>query len=274
MSSMIEIIEHGGYLEVDAAGFVVPISNKSVEQENWKPLVRDVVEFYRSQLGEKLVSVFVRGSLAKGTAVEGISDVDSFFVAREDFEIPKSEVEKFEVELRQRYPFCTGVELFGAGMNNLTELLPPKRRSIWHELIKTQSVCVWGASLADGIAPFALSDMVAHSYWIGENVRTLSGRLDEYADKPDDLKAFCTWICKRLIRVGFEIVMLREQRWTRDLYPCYKSFSKYYPERESLMLQALQLALNPTDRRDEIVVFANRFLPWLEDETRIWLKAD
>jgi hypothetical protein len=271
--SMIEIAAHGSYLEVDASGFVIPISNKSIAQENWKPLIQDVVDFYRTRLGENLVSVFVRGSLAKGIAVEKISDVDSFCVAREDFELAEVEVESFDAEIKRKYPFCTGVEVFGTPLARLTETFPPKRRSIWHELIKTQSVCVWGAPLAQEIAPFALADMVAHSYWIGNDIRKLDERLEKYADKPEQLKELCTWICKRIVRVGFEIVMLREQKWTRDLYPCYRSFSKYYPERDAQMLDALRLALNPVDRRNEIVGFAQRFLPWLEDEVRVQLKA-
>ena len=52
---------------------------------------------------------------------------------------------------------------------------------------------------------------------------------------------------KRILRTGFELVMGREQKYTRDLYPCYESFIKYYPQKKDDMYKTLELAINPID---------------------------
>ena len=52
---------------------------------------------------------------------------------------------------------------------------------------------------------------------------------------------------KRILRAGYELVMEKEKGYTRDLYPCYAGFTKYFPEQGSEMRQVLQLALNPTE---------------------------
>ena len=44
--------------------------------------------------------------------------------------------------------------------------------------------------------------------------------------------------------------MVKEQRYTRDLYLCYESFAKHYPEKEREMYRALELAINPKTDRD------------------------
>ncbi|MEZ4103650.1 MAG: hypothetical protein R3B55_03850 [Candidatus Paceibacterota bacterium] len=48
----------------------------------------DVVEVYKKHFGDKLINVYVRGSVVKGQAVEGVSDLNSFaYVDLKDDEI-------------------------------------------------------------------------------------------------------------------------------------------------------------------------------------------
>jgi hypothetical protein len=50
------------------------------------------------------------------------------------------------------------------------------------------------------------------------------------------------------------------------LYLCYKDFSEYYPEKQELMLEVLQYALNPTSDKNKIIEIRNAFVPWLVAE--------
>jgi hypothetical protein len=68
---------------------------------------------------------------------------------------------------------------------------------------------------------------------------------------------------KRFLRVGFELCAEKERAYTRDLYPCYQVFSKYYPEQERNMYQALDWALNPIDDKQRLTEFIKKFGSWL-----------
>ena len=68
---------------------------------------------------------------------------------------------------------------------------------------------------------------------------------------------------KVIIRTGFELVMEMENQYTVDLYPCYKAFSKYYPEKENQMYRALELYLEPSDDVNFLRRFINEFGLWL-----------
>ena len=67
-----------------------------------------------------------------------------------------------------------------------------------------------------------------------------------------------------------ELVMVREQRYTRDLYLCYESFAKHYSEQEEAMYRALELALNPVVSR-ETERFVETFGAWLDGEAERYM---
>ena len=263
---MIEIQNLGEYLELDEKGHLIRKAELGQIQLRWRPLIDEVVEFYRSQFQENLLSVYIRGSVAKGAAVDGISDLDSFCITSRPVDPSPEAVERFRKYVSERYAFTNGVELTGSSVDRLDQLHSPKKRNIWQELVKTQSVCVWGEDLSEKIAPFELKDMVAHSYWIEREITALPSKFQGDPTPKDSPEQVCTWIMKRIIRVGFEIVMLRENRWTRDLFPCFESFSRYYPEKKVLMQEALSLALNPSRDPEVTIQLVDRFRPWLFEE--------
>ena len=59
--------------------------------------------------------------------------------------------------------------------------------------------------------------------------------------------------------------MEEERRFTRDLYLCYESFAKHYPEKRMEMFHALKLAVNPVATR-EAEDFTRDFGDWLARE--------
>jgi len=77
-----------------------------------------------------------------------------------------------------------------------------------------------------------------HSKGLAKDIEDVKTILTEGCST-ERLIAICAWMMKRMVRTGFELVMAKEQCFTRDLYPCYEMFSKHYPEKSSDMLAAL-----------------------------------
>lgn len=78
---------------------------------------------------------------------------------------------------------------------------------------------------------------------------------------------------KILVRAGLALVIVEENLYTRDLYPAYTLFAKYFPEKEHEMRQALQYAIDPTDNPEEIVEFLNKFGSWMIIQAEKWLQT-
>ena len=246
----IKLKRHGSYLKTDKEGFVIPIVSNELVQEHWKPLIKELIDYYRFHFKDELISVYIRGSVAKGEAVDFISDLDSICVVENKKN--NLDCDDFLDRMVNEFPFCHHIELCNISKEDIENKFPPRDRGVWAELIKTQSICVYGKDLESEIEPFMLKDMIGHSYYLEKDLIKLQTYLEEDKDCPEDLRDSCSWIAKRIIRSGFDLVMEREELFTRDLYLCYESFSKYYPNQSKSMYRVLDLAINPVSNIEEI----------------------
>jgi hypothetical protein len=72
----VEIRDIGSYLSVDEFGFLSDDFLESNLQERWVKPCKQATDIIVGLTGECLVSVYLRGSVANGTAIDNISDID------------------------------------------------------------------------------------------------------------------------------------------------------------------------------------------------------
>lgn len=275
MMDIIKINKCGSYLEVGPDGFVNPIDQSGRIQKKWQPIVDETINFYKTELGDELHSVYIRGSVAKGDAVDFVSDLDSFVVVKSDETDEPESLDLFHEKMNENYPFCNHVEITAITLDEVKSIPPKRSRSIWEELVKTQSRCVFGEDLSENIKPFRVSEMKGHSLYIEKEVfEKLPQYIEEDKNDPDELKSNCMWIMRRLIRSSFDLVMERENKFTRDLYCCYESASKYYPEKESQLREVLNYSLNPTEKYEEWLPLVNEVCKWVVKEGNKYFGSD
>lgn len=260
---LIAIKEIGSYFETDEDGYLInPASNEKITGE-WKKVVEEIVQLYKSIYGESLVSVYVRGSVAKGEAIEGISDVDTLAYLN----LPKEQIKrdwKTEAErgLLKKFPFAKGIEL----------TVKPVGKAEADRKFILQSVCVFGEELGKDMTKMKVGkETLGHVYSISKNLKFVEEWLDKSQSR-EEIKKSCVWIMKGLLRAGFELTMERAGLYTRDLYPSYKTFSEYYPEKEPEMREVLNLAINPTGDIDEIKRIIKNIGTWMVGQTAHYKK--
>ena len=88
MKDIIEIKPTGSYFGIDKEGYLINPASEDKLQEQWKPAIDDLVEAYKENHGEHLESIYVRGSVAKGKAIDYVSDIDVFAYVN----LPKDEI--------------------------------------------------------------------------------------------------------------------------------------------------------------------------------------
>jgi predicted nucleotidyltransferase len=259
---MPNILPLGRVFETDAEGFLVNPASPDKIVPPWKEAVEAIKEAYLSHLGEAVHSIYVRGTVARGEAKEGVSDIDTFAVTTKKPEaIDRSWVGAAQKTLKARFPFAEGIEIEFIPLDELfyEEFFPDRF------LIKTQSACIYGKDLAEDIAPFRPDHETARHLRpdlkkVFERVKKgLSGNTDR-----EDIREWCRFAMKRMLRAGFLLVMEREQAFTRDLYPSYQLFSKHFPEEEENMHRVLELALEPAEDPEEVLELVNGLGAWLE----------
>jgi hypothetical protein len=82
-------------------------------------------------------SVYIRGSIPRGLAIENISDADLIYFSEFNFDAAGCDLEKAAAA---DFPFTEGLELFRLDRARFERRHHPKQRPYFHMLLKTQSL--------------------------------------------------------------------------------------------------------------------------------------
>lgn len=267
---MMQIKEIGSLSLLNEDGFIINQSS----YENIKSKYKEVIELIKvsslSKLSKEIHSMYIRGSIPRGTEIEGVSDVDVIIITySEPRSLNLDWVEGTVEIINQKFSFINGIEL---GFHPLHEIELTTHCSMISFILKTYGVCVYGENLISKLPDYKPNSSLANEHllhlasMIEQAKNDLTGNEDV-----EDIKDCCSWIMRIMIRAGLALVMVPEQSYTRDLYPSYKLFSKHYPEKEQVMRTALWYAINPLSNPEEVLLFLERFGNWMRNEADNWL---
>ncbi len=261
---MTEIKSIGHLLSLDDQGNLLNDAHIDKIKSPWRDLVDAVQGACVEYFNQRLHSLYVRGSVANGTAELHIADLDCYCVLVDlATEADKAWKKDIRHKLAKQYPFCTKVELVFIPFERL---LKSSEFEFERFVIRTQSACVWGEDLASQFGPYKVNEAIAFRSKvikpdIDGTIETLLG-----TNAPERIKVKCRWIMKRILRTGLELTFDQEHLYSRDLYVCYQIFSRKYPGQEPHMKRALDLAINPTSEAGVVIQFLRQFGSWLVSE--------
>ena len=252
-----EIKEMGSYFEIDYDGYIINPTSLDKIQDKWRPAIDMTIQAYEDVFGDSIVSIYLRGSVAKGEAVEHISDIDTIMYANKNIsgEFVEKFVTKVELILKD-FPFISGIDFDG---NHVDEV---KEDMIW----LNQSVCIYGEAFEVKRLKVG-NELYYHILRLESSMEWFDARL-ALLKSDKDSKDACVWFCKNTLRACFELTMERSGKYTRDLYLCHKDFSEYYPEHQAVARRLLELAINPPGNMEEVFEIQKDFIPWLLLESK------
>lgn len=220
---MSQILPIGGLQKTDKNGFIIGKPTEDDIKTPWKEVVSEIRNAYLQEMHPSIHSLYVRGSVAFGNAIEGISDIDTLAVI---FGQPSKTSHNWSAHekerLEKKFDFVTSVDLQFISYDKLMHDFEAFNDRF---TIKTQSVCVYGKDLAGSLPTFKADLETARK--LRSNLKgAIQHTLNNIINNPHKpyIKEWCRWIMKVLIRSGFLLVMDKEQSYTRDLYPCYTLF--------------------------------------------------
>jgi len=258
---MSEVLPIGCLLATDGNGYFTRPCSKELIVSPWREVVDEINEAYRSHLGSSLHSAYVRGSVARGTAIAGISDIDTFAViSTSRWKIDLSWAGEVQRRLDEKYPFQTGVEL---QFVTCQEVRDPANSTSIGFVMKHLSACTWGVDLAEQLAPYKPGRyLVEGIHSVETSIKQFRSACRRPLDQ-DQTRKLCQWLMKKIVRTGFLLVTERERSFTRDLYPSYAAFATHYPEQARFMRTALEWSIDPVDDIAELTNFVDGFGKWI-----------
>ncbi|WP_174616249.1 nucleotidyltransferase [Virgibacillus ihumii] len=268
---MTEIKNIGGFCDTDDTGYIINTACTRKISPAFHQVLNEMIQYYRMQLGKNLHSIYVRGSVPHGQAIYSVSDLDTLAIVNEEVDSMDLQwVEGIEQKINEKFPCINGVEF---SFYLMEDVLETSTFSIIPFMLKTHSVCVYGEDLISLLPSYRADKTLANHHLINlkNQVDQAKKDLDDNYDTEDILDC-CSWIMKIIVRAGLTLVMVEEKRYTRDLYPAYKLFSQYYPEKEPEMKLALQYAIEPITDTEELLHFLEQTGTWIITEAEEWLE--
>ena len=261
---MSKITNIGHLFPIDENGYIGGIDKQRPLSMPWARVVANIKTACLEHFCADLHSVYIRGSVARGTAVEGISDVDNLLVFENRVKVTDTSwIDGFRTAMNRKYRFHTGVSFRFAVLDDLLNL---EGYRFFRFLLKTQSVCILGEDLAPRLSRFKPGhDVVYHAFLLKEDMDTHVAGI-RLARDSDVMNHHCRKIMKKILRTGMELVMADLGVYARDLYPCYMAFKRRYQEQHKAMRQALEYAVNPPQDKHRILAFLDDFGAWMVAE--------
>jgi hypothetical protein len=213
----------------------------------------------------RLHSAYLYGSIPRGTAVPGVSDLDALIVLREEpSPADRAAVAGLEHVLDARFPQINGA---GIGLLSVATVLSDLERHDLGWFVACLCTPLIGEDLAARLPRYRPTSLLARETNgdIGDLLPRWRGQLGAVSTAAGR-QSLSRRVGRRLVRTGFTLVMPRWGGWTSDLGVSSSVFGRYYPARRDQMEVAAAVARTPTTDLPALGMLINDLGPWLAAE--------
>ncbi|MFJ7244854.1 nucleotidyltransferase [Kitasatospora sp. NPDC098652] len=251
---------------LDEDGYIAREGSLERVRPEFTPLVDAARARIAAAFGpDRLHGAYLYGSIPRGTAVPGVSDLDLLLALhREPTPDDRRAADALGAGLDADFPQVDGVGvlLFGTGT-----LLSELERHDLGWFVACLCTPLLGEDLAEQLPRYRPDSLLAR-----ETNGDLALALPRWrerlaaADTDAQLTALSRAVSRRLVRTGFTLVMPRWGGWTSDLTVSAEAFAAHYPDHADRMRLAAAVARTPTTDRAVLAALIDGLGPWLAAE--------
>ncbi|WP_404459708.1 nucleotidyltransferase domain-containing protein [Sutcliffiella horikoshii] len=232
---------------LDGSGYIVRDVGLEKIPYAYQKCIQETIESLHILLPNLLHSVYVYGSVARGDAKKGKSDLDILVIFNLDLHYNEQQrVKKLAESLSQKYHSL--VRDVGIAKTTLDYCMDPNN---YHEqaFLRELCVCVDGEDLRTNFGPYKLTEDIAIRF--NGDIAEVSERYIKKLKGATDAEFHVTTqgFSRKLIRTFYSMVMARSQMWSTKLEEQAEIFLQYFPEKKDVV-QTFQEWINkaPQDK--------------------------
>ncbi|MFD9390158.1 nucleotidyltransferase [Streptomyces sp. NPDC060000] len=255
---------------LDSQGHIAREGSLACVAHDFRPVVAAARERIPGLFGTRLHSAYLYGSIPRGTARVGRSDLDLLAVLREEpTDADRADGRALDEALDREFPQIDGG---GTLLVGHARVLSDLERHDLGWFLACLCTPLLGEDLAEYLPRYRPDSLLAR-----ETNGDLALVLPRWRDRVSAagaseaaLRPLVRFMSRRLVRTAFTLVMPRWNGWTSDLHEMAEAFGAYYPQRAEQLRAAAVLGYEPRGDRAVLSSYVDDLGPWLADEyTRV-----
>ncbi|HDY7522404.1 TPA: nucleotidyltransferase domain-containing protein [Vibrio vulnificus] len=236
---------------LDKQGFILNAYSPTHIQPEFKTVVDAVVVELLSQLPDQIDGIYLYGSIARGNAVAGHSDLDISIVLK----TPISQTQRaiFQTISKATAKTYSQVSKLDIDPGYLNDILTLQEKYHWQFWLKHCCCCIWGSDLSVQFQPYKPSLEIALAL-NGDLPHFLQHMAPSFADMSE--VNIAKVLGKKLVRAAYYFVAENDGSWYTDLSQCIRVAKEYYPHQsDDLELAYLFTLGNLTSKSDAFALY-------------------
>jgi uncharacterized protein len=249
---------------LDPEGYIVPEADLANVQPAYRGVPEAAADLLLRKLGPRLHSGYLYGSVVRGNAVPGRSDLDLVAVlwapaAAAD----RLAAARVEQALVGRFPVLPTA---GVALSHLEEVRSSRQRYGFQVFLRDLCVCICGHDLRPGLPRTRPSAAVAAAFHEDTPLVLARAReaLHDRAD-PEAVRRACRVATRRMVQAGFAVAMARDGVWATVLEEQAAAVGAAFPEWATAAWQAAEQGRRPVADPDTVVGLLDTFGRWVEE---------
>ncbi|MFJ5305616.1 nucleotidyltransferase domain-containing protein [Streptomyces sp. NPDC088350] len=251
---------------LDAEGYIEREGSLGRIPHAFRPVVATARDRLIDVYGGRLNSAYLYGSIPRGTARVGRSDLDLLVVTRQEpTEEDRDAARSLGEALDKEFPEIDGV---GTLLYGRARLLSEPETYDMGWFVACLCTPLLGEDLAEYLPRYRPDSLLARE--TNGDLALLLPRWRERIATTEDTdearRPLVRHMSRHLVRTGFMLVMPRWNGWTSDLREMAEAFGTYYPERAQELRTAAVFGCEPRGDAGVLRSYVDDLGPWLADE--------
>src|SRR6266545_2517548 len=217
---------------LDPEGYIRAEADLANVQPEYQGVADAAASLLAHQFGSRLHSAYLYGSIVRGNAVPGRSDVDLVAVLlAPPTEEDRRRARRVEQALAERFAVLTSA---GVSLTHLREVRSPAQRYGWQVFLRELSVCIGGQALRS-------------------------------STDPEVIRSVCRMASRRMVQVAFAVAMARKGVWATVLEEQAAAVGTVFPQWTEAARRSAEQGRRPVAEAGVVLGLLDTFGRWAED---------